>query len=132
MRIPHSVADARRARRSGRAKVERPDAVAPARLKIDFAARAEALSAMRGVARTDEAPVTNDVLATRLAWPRDVLFAQAGVLAARGMPIAFVYASAAATSVDRAIRAIQRAEQQDDWAADDMEGFRAGNLADWL
>ncbi len=102
------------------------------RLVIDFASRSAALSAIQGAKAIDEPLVGDDVLAKRLAWPRDVLIEQAAILAERGIPIAYVYAAAAATSVDNAIRAIAAAERQEGWPVGSIEDFRAGTLAEWL
>ncbi|WP_380784900.1 hypothetical protein [Sphingomonas sp. R86521] len=101
-------------------------------MMIDFASRSAALSAMQGRSVVHDRPVGNNVMAARLAWPRDVLMEHAVVLAERGMPIAHVYAAAAATSVDRAIRAIAAAERQEGWPVESIDEFRAGRLAEWL
>jgi hypothetical protein len=103
-----------------------------ARLVIDFASRSAALSAMRGSKAVEASTVEDHALAGRLVWPRDVLAAHAALLAERGMPIAHVYAAAAAASVDRAIQAIDAAERQEGWQSDRVEDFRAGSLAEWL
>lgn len=99
---------------------------------IDFAARTAVLKGMRGCKVGVEPAISNQALAERLAWPRDMLVAHAAVLAERGMPIAHIYAAAAAASVQRSILAIAGAEQQEGWPAGGLDDFQARNLADWL
>lgn len=109
------------------------------RRKIDFSGRATVLAKLQRdkhpakmVMDDVEASISNDELAARLAWPRDVLLAHAAILADRGMPIAHIYAAAAAVSVERSILSIAAAEQQEGWPAGGMEDFHSGSLAEWL
>lgn len=106
--------------------------------RIDFSARGAMLAELQGREKlggsteSDAETASNEALAARLAWPRDMLVAHAAILAERGMPTAHVYAAAAAASIERSILAIAVAEELKGWPAGGMDNFRAGSLADWL
>lgn len=94
----------------------------------------EARRALRSALQIVEVPW--DVAARRVSdammTPRAILQAHGRELERLGMPVASIYASAAAQSVDHALKAIERQVSLEAAQSLTTTSFSSGRLSDWL